>query len=395
MARATRSQLFLGRAAAGGSRAVRPDDHERIAAVCRGLDGMALAIELAAARFPSLGLDGLEAGLADRLRLLTGGPRIDDRHRSLRSTLDWSYALLDEPDQAVLRRVSVFAGPFTAARRPRWSADWPPVPAGDVPDHPGRAGRPEPAGRDRGSERHPLPGPGDHPPVRRRAARRGRRGDRGLRRVTWAGAWRECRPRTERRRRPAGAWRAAFDQVADELRGCAGLGGGPCRYRATGLPAGDRSGRPDASSGALPGESQRRYEQAAELAADDGRPRPTPCAARRAPPSPGTSATDALRLRRARADAALRARRPGRRGRRPRPQRRADQSRVRADGDASRRPVRWRRCIAEGRALAADDLRRPGPAAHRRGVQRRRSPIRPRVELIERALALARGSAIR
>ncbi len=70
---------------------------------------MALAIELAAARYPSLGLDGLEAGLADRLRLLTGGPRIDDRHRSLRSTLDWSYALLDEPDQAVLRRVSVFA----------------------------------------------------------------------------------------------------------------------------------------------------------------------------------------------------------------------------------------------------------------------------------------------
>ena len=46
----------------------------RVAAVCQGLDGMPLAIELAAARLPSLGLDGLEAGLADRLRLLTGGP---------------------------------------------------------------------------------------------------------------------------------------------------------------------------------------------------------------------------------------------------------------------------------------------------------------------------------
>lgn len=82
-------ELFLGRAAAGGS-PMRSDDTERIAAVCRALDGMALAIELAAARYPSLGLDGLETGLTDRLRLLTGGPRIEDRHRSLRSTLDWS-----------------------------------------------------------------------------------------------------------------------------------------------------------------------------------------------------------------------------------------------------------------------------------------------------------------
>jgi predicted ATPase len=59
-----------GRAAAGGS-PLTSDDKKRIAAVCRGLDGVALAIELAAARFPSLGLDGLEDGLADRLRLLT------------------------------------------------------------------------------------------------------------------------------------------------------------------------------------------------------------------------------------------------------------------------------------------------------------------------------------
>ena len=125
-------ELFLGRAAAGGS-PVRPTTRKRVAAVCRALDGMALAIELAAARYPSLGFDGLEAGLADRLRLLTGGPRVDDRHRSLRSTLDWSYALLDEPDQAVLRRVSVFAGPFTATAAAVVLAGWPPVPAGDVP----------------------------------------------------------------------------------------------------------------------------------------------------------------------------------------------------------------------------------------------------------------------
>ena len=171
-------ELFLARAAAGGS-PLTSDDKKRIAAVCRGLDGMALAIELAAARFPSLGLDGLEAGLADRLRLLTGGPRIDDRHRSLRSTLDWSYALLDEPDQAVLRRVSVFAGPFTATAAAVVLAGWPPVPAGAVPDHPGRARRPEFADRDRGAERDSLPRLGNHPPVRRRSARGRRRVGRG------------------------------------------------------------------------------------------------------------------------------------------------------------------------------------------------------------------------
>ena len=127
-------ELFLGRAAAGGS-PVRSDDAAliaRIAGVCRALDGLALAIELAAARYPSSGLDGLESGLADRLRLLTGGPRIDDRHRSLRSTLDWSYALLGEPDQAVLRRISTFAGPFTATAASSVLADWPPVPADQI-----------------------------------------------------------------------------------------------------------------------------------------------------------------------------------------------------------------------------------------------------------------------
>ena len=56
---------------------------------------MALAIELAAARLPALGLDGLVAGLSDHLRLLVGGHRADERHRSVRDMLDWSQALLD------------------------------------------------------------------------------------------------------------------------------------------------------------------------------------------------------------------------------------------------------------------------------------------------------------
>ena len=105
--------LFVGRATAAGWPAA-PKDLPRIHSICLGLDGMALAIELAAARVPVLGVAGLETGLADRLDLLTGGKRIDDRHRSLRSALDWSWAMLDPEEQTALRRVSVFASPFSA-----------------------------------------------------------------------------------------------------------------------------------------------------------------------------------------------------------------------------------------------------------------------------------------
>jgi predicted ATPase/DNA-binding CsgD family transcriptional regulator len=107
--------LFLARAAAVGASFDTPAERRRVAEVCRALDGMALAIELAASRLPVLGLDGLEAGLGDRLRVLTGGSRADGRHRSLRATLDWSYALAAPADRAVLRRAAVFAAPFTAA----------------------------------------------------------------------------------------------------------------------------------------------------------------------------------------------------------------------------------------------------------------------------------------
>ncbi|CAL9351383.1 hypothetical protein SUDANB121_00484 [Nocardiopsis dassonvillei] len=85
----------------------------QVAAVCERLGGMALAIELAAARWSTLGPDGLMAGLADQLRILTGGSRADDRHRSVRAVLDWSHGLLEPRDRALLRRVSVFVAPFT------------------------------------------------------------------------------------------------------------------------------------------------------------------------------------------------------------------------------------------------------------------------------------------
>ena len=89
-----------------------PPDPVRVAALCRALDGMALAIELAAARFAALGLDGLESGLDQRLRLLTAGPRAADRHASLRAAIGWSYDLLSPADRALLRGVAVFASWF-------------------------------------------------------------------------------------------------------------------------------------------------------------------------------------------------------------------------------------------------------------------------------------------
>jgi predicted ATPase/DNA-binding winged helix-turn-helix (wHTH) protein len=84
-----------------------------IAGICRRLDGIPLAIELAAARATALGVEGLAAGLDDRFRLLTGGRRTAmPRHRTLQATLDWSYELLTESERVVLRRLAIFAGGF-------------------------------------------------------------------------------------------------------------------------------------------------------------------------------------------------------------------------------------------------------------------------------------------
>jgi predicted ATPase/DNA-binding CsgD family transcriptional regulator len=124
--------LFLDRAAMVGWTPRSDDDRRRVAAVCDALDGSALAIELAAARLAARGLDGLEAALGDRLRLLTGGTRLDERHQSVRSALDWSYGLLTPTDQAVLRQVSVFAAPFTSEAAVATLVDPAPVDPGEV-----------------------------------------------------------------------------------------------------------------------------------------------------------------------------------------------------------------------------------------------------------------------
>ncbi|WP_369023840.1 ATP-binding protein [Nocardia cyriacigeorgica] len=105
-------ELFMDRAAASGwppNNALR----DQVCAFCERLDGVALAIELAAARWTTLGLDGLDAGLSDQLRMLSGGSRAEDRHRSVRAALDWSHDLLDPDDRLLLRRISVFMKSFT------------------------------------------------------------------------------------------------------------------------------------------------------------------------------------------------------------------------------------------------------------------------------------------
>jgi predicted ATPase/DNA-binding winged helix-turn-helix (wHTH) protein len=108
-------RLFLHRA-----RAVQPrvaDDAASVSLIgeiCRRLDGIPLAIELAAARASTLGIDGLHRRLDDRLTVLTGGRRtVLPRHQTLRATFDWSYALLDPAARAVFRRLSQFVGTFS------------------------------------------------------------------------------------------------------------------------------------------------------------------------------------------------------------------------------------------------------------------------------------------
>jgi predicted ATPase/DNA-binding CsgD family transcriptional regulator len=377
-------ELFLARAAAGGS-PLRSDDKNRIAAVCRALDGMALAIELAAARFSSLGPDGLEAGLADRLRLLTGGPRIDDRHRSLRSTLDWSYALLDEPGQAVLRRVSVFAGPFTATAAAVVLAGWPPVAAGAIPTIL--------AGLADQSLLIAIAGPGGTryralETIRQYGANRlddaGESVEALSRHLSWC--LDESADLQVASRELAGSWRAAFDHVSDELRGALAWAAGNAEYRPDAYRLAIGLAELTFTRG-MPGESQRRYEQAAELAADDMAAAGALRSAAGAAES-GHFGNEAQQLRRAAADAALRA-----------------GDRAAAAGDLARNAELINRgpglmatgpavgeveaLIAEGWSLAGDDL---AAQARLLTAEAFNGAIADpaTVELVERALKLAR-----
>jgi predicted ATPase/DNA-binding winged helix-turn-helix (wHTH) protein len=108
-------QLFMERAAAGGSSITLSDaDAPIVAGICRKLDGIALAVELAAGRVAVHGIRGTAELLESRFELIWQGRRTAvPRHQTLNATLDWSYNLLSEVERRVLRRLSVFVGPFT------------------------------------------------------------------------------------------------------------------------------------------------------------------------------------------------------------------------------------------------------------------------------------------
>jgi len=126
-------QLFLARAAARlPGLALAPKQQGTVAAICRALDGLPLALELAAARVPVLGIHGIYELLVHsdreqpdtRLRWLgQGGRDAAARHHTLRDALMWSHALLDEPQQRVFRRLGVFRGGFTLAAAQAVCAD--------------------------------------------------------------------------------------------------------------------------------------------------------------------------------------------------------------------------------------------------------------------------------
>ena len=109
------TQLFVERAAASGARLDFSDAEAAIVvSICRKLDGVALAIELAARRVETYGLQQTAALLDQRLTLLWLGPRTaPPRQKTLQATLDWSYGLLSELERVVFRRLAVFVGHFT------------------------------------------------------------------------------------------------------------------------------------------------------------------------------------------------------------------------------------------------------------------------------------------
>lgn len=107
-------ELFMARATEVAATGMEPGELDQVEEICRCLDGIPLAIELAAARCSHMTVPAIAAHLDQRFWLLTGGRRALGRHRTIQATMDWSYDLLDEDDQAVLRAASVFAGGFDA-----------------------------------------------------------------------------------------------------------------------------------------------------------------------------------------------------------------------------------------------------------------------------------------
>jgi predicted ATPase/DNA-binding winged helix-turn-helix (wHTH) protein len=118
-------QLFVRRVAARAGSVVLTDEEARfVAEICRKLDGMPLAIELAAGQVAVLGLENMVARLVSRLELLKLSHRTAvPRHRTLKATLDWSYDLLSDMERIIFRRIAVFTGHFTLEAGQRIAAE--------------------------------------------------------------------------------------------------------------------------------------------------------------------------------------------------------------------------------------------------------------------------------
>lgn len=107
-------RLFVDRAISAAPGLQLEQSSAPLAAICRRLDGIPLAVELAAARVRVLGVPEIARRLDDRFRLLLGGPRTAPaRHQTLQAAIDWSYELLSPAEQRLFARLSVFAGGFT------------------------------------------------------------------------------------------------------------------------------------------------------------------------------------------------------------------------------------------------------------------------------------------
>ncbi|MDX1624816.1 MAG: tetratricopeptide repeat protein, partial [Gemmatimonadota bacterium] len=135
-------ELFLDRARLAAPRFEMTDETApAVAEVCRRLDGIPLAVELAAARARTLPVAEIARRLDDRLSLLIGGGRTAlPRHRTLRAAIDWSHELLDLEERAVFRRLAVFVGGWTLDAAERVVPDPVPDPAGEEDEEPdGRA----------------------------------------------------------------------------------------------------------------------------------------------------------------------------------------------------------------------------------------------------------------
>jgi len=128
-------ELFVERAAASiDTFELADEDAPVVADICRQLDGIALAIELAAGRVSTLGVKGVATYLKDRFRLLTRGNRTAlPRHQTLEATLDWSYETLPPRERTTLRRLSIFPGNFALEEASAIAADGG-ITAGEVLD---------------------------------------------------------------------------------------------------------------------------------------------------------------------------------------------------------------------------------------------------------------------